>query len=347
MVFSIKTYFVSLMKDERDSVIDIAVKALLKVLSFVYTGAVNIVDTAYKIGLRRKYKVHVPVVSVGNITLGGTGKTPFTIFLADHFLHAGKNPAVLTRGYGKDESKMLRDELPDVPIIVGQDRVKSARWAIEQGRDVLILDDGFQHRRIARDFDILLLDSISLFGNEFLFPRGVLREPLSSLGRADLFALTKVDRISARRREKIVKRLGELAPGKPVILTRHRPSCLIDVTGAAYSAESLGGERIVLVSGIVDPDYFAFLVEKLGAEVVARLDYTDHHRYTQWDVKEMRSKYIESSAEKIIVTKKDYVKIKDLNISLIEEKLFVLDVVIDIIEGKEKLIAGLNSVMVG
>ena len=347
MPFSIKTYFVSLMKDERSGTVDAVIKVLLKVLSFVYTVAVNIVDRAYKAGIRRKYRVRVPVVSVGNITLGGTGKTPFTIFLADHFLNKGMNPAVLTRGYGKDESRMLRDELPDVPVIVGQDRVKSARWAIEQGRDVLILDDGFQHRRIARDLDVLMLDSVSLFGNGSLFPRGVLREPVSSLERADIIALTKVDRVGVDRRNDILQRLRDLAPGKPVILTRHRPSCIIDVTGAAYSAESVVGDKVMLVSGIVDPDYLAFLVKKLGAEVVARMDYTDHHRYTQWDVKEMISKYAESGAEKIIITKKDHVKIKDLDISRVEDKLFVLDVVIDIVEGKEKLIAGLNSVISG
>ncbi len=339
-----KLYILSLMKDERRGFPHVIVKGLLRVLSLVYAGAVKAVDLGYRSGLRRVHEVGVPVVSVGNITLGGTGKTPFTIFLADYFLTAGKKPAVLIRGYGRDECGMLRDELPDVPVFVGQDRVAGARRAASGGRDVLILDDAFQHRRIGRDLNILLLDSVSLFGNGCLFPRGILREPVSSLKRADIFALTKTDRVSARRRKDIIRQLAEADPGKPVILTRHRPSFLTDVTGAAYSADSLHGKKVMLVSGIADPDHFAFLVEETGAEIVSRCDYADHHRYRQADIDSICAECAEKEAEAIVVTAKDHVKIKDLDTSRMEDKLFILNIVIDIVEGKEHLIAGLSGI---
>ncbi|MBD3425765.1 MAG: tetraacyldisaccharide 4'-kinase [Candidatus Omnitrophica bacterium] len=335
------------MKDEKKGPLHGFVKAVLFALSLVYRLAVGVVDLAYRSGLRRRHRAGVPVISVGNITLGGTGKTPLTIFLADHLVSSGRKPAVLTRGYGNDESKMLRDVLAEVPVFVGQDRVRSARWAAAQERDVLILDDGYQHRRLARDLNLLLLDSASPFGNGHLVPRGTLREPASSVKRADMVILTKVDRTSPERISAAKERIGELAPGMPIISTRHRPACLLDVTGAAYSPGSISGQKIMLISGIVDPDYLAYLLERLGGRIAGRLDYPDHYRYTWRDVEKIRRQCDICGAEKIITTKKDYVKIRMLDISQIEEKLFVLDIAVDVVEGKEELFAGLDSSVPG
>ena len=344
---SFKAYIFSLMKDERGGFADITVKGLLRFLSWIYAAAIKLIDWTYRSGIRREYRMDVPVVSVGNITLGGTGKTPFTIFLADYFSAAEKRSAVLIRGYGRDESRMMKDELPEESVFVGQDRVRNARRAARSGWDVLILDDGFQHRRIGRDLNILMLDSVSPFGNGFLFPRGILREPVSSLKRADIFVLTKTDRIDTERRKDIVRELEKAAPGTPVVLTRHRPSFLTDVTGAAYPADSISGKRVCLVSGIMDPGYFAFLTEEKGAIIVSRRDYPDHYRYRQTDIDSIRAECADKGIERIVVTKKDHVKIKELDTSGIEDKLFVLNVVIDIVEGKERFIAGLSSVNSG
>ena len=343
----LKRYILSLMKDERSSGADIAVKGVLWFLSRIYAAAIAAVDWAYRSGLRRQRKMPVPVVSVGNITLGGTGKTPLTIFLADHFTAAGKKAAVLTRGYGKDECRMLRDELPDAGVFTGQDRIKSARRAVSGGADILILDDGFQHRRIGRDLNILMLDTLSPFGNGYLFPRGILREPVPSLKRADIFVLTKTDMAPEGRVEDLTRRLEEIAPDKQVVLTRHKPVFMSDVTGGAYSTDDLSGKKVCLLSGIVDPGYFAHLVEELGGVIVVRRDHGDHHRYTQADIRDIFIKCEKQKAEAIIVTRKDYVKIRELDISSIEEKLFVLNIVIDIVKGKENFVAGLNSVVPG
>jgi len=335
------------MKDKRGRFYDVVIKGVLRLLSWGYLAAVSVIDEAYKKGVKRKYKADVPVVSVGNITLGGTGKTPFVVLLADYFISIGKKPAILIRGYGRDESGMLKNELPLVPVFVGGDRVKTARLAVQEGRDVIILDDGFQHRRIERDLNILMIDGVNFFGNKSIFPRGVLREPVSALERADLFVLTKVDSASENRIKEIRGFLGEKAPGKAIVETRHKPSFLTDVTGAAYALECFKGKRIFVLSGIGDPDYFAFLMKSEGAEIVERYDFMDHYAYRQKDVDRIYRDSVLKKINGIIITAKDYIKIKELDISQVEEKIFVLNVKIDITKEKESLIAGLNSVITG
>ena len=342
---NIKVYMLSIMRNKRGGIFAFFVKAFLRVLSWVYALAVKIVDYGYTSGVRKKHKMSVPVISVGNITLGGTGKTPFTMMLADHFRAIGKSPAVLIRGYGTDEKKMLRDELPDVPIFVGQDRARSAGKAVADGRDVLLLDDGFQHRRIMRDLDILMLDSASLMDEMFLFPRGTLREPLTSLERADILVLSKIDKLDKGQKEEVIDKLNKIVSGKPLITARHKPVFLSDVTGAGYPAENLSGQNVCVVSGIADPGYFSFMVSNLGATVARRLDYADHHNHSQKDIDRIYKAASGGNIDSIITTKKDYVKMRLLDLSRIEEKLFILDIAMEIIEGKEDFLGRLDSVV--
>jgi len=343
----LKLYILSLMKDRRSGPADAAVKGVLHVLAALYSLAEGAVDLCYRTGIRREHAAGTPVISVGNITMGGTGKTPFTVFLSRRLEEAGKSPAVLIRGYGSDESVMLKDELPDVPVIVGQDRVAGAARAVALGRDVLVMDDGFQHRRLARDINMVLIDGVSLFGNGFLFPRGVLREGLAALRRADIFIMTKADMAGEERVREIERELERIAPGIRCVRTRHRPCFLKDVTGAVYSLDSVAGNKVCLVSAIGDPDYLAFLVEGTGASVVWRRDHLDHHRYVQADVDGIAAALASTGAEAVIVTAKDHTKLRGLDISSIEEKLFVLNVEIEIIGGKEYLDRRLDGVIHG
>jgi len=287
-MFSLRKYFYSLMKDERDDTVDRVVKVLLRGASWAYGLGVRFVDWQYSSGVRKVHKAAAKVVSVGNLTVGGTGKTPFTIFLADHFQKENRKPAVLIRGYGDDEHRMLEDELPDVPVMVGQDRVKNADTAVSKGADVIVLDDGFQHRRIRRDLDVLLVDSVSPTGNGYLLPRGVLREPVSSIRRAGAIVLTKADSLADKDKDHLLRQMKHLAPGVPVALTRHKPVFYTDVTGTVYDLEHLKGKRVCLISGIADPDYFARTVSISGCSIGERLDFSDHHRYTQHDVERIR-----------------------------------------------------------
>ena len=331
------------MKDENKGLIPLLVKLFLTFLSLFYGMGIKVVDWGYRSGLREIVKGSVPVVSVGNITVGGTGKTPFSMYLADYFVSKGLKPAILTRGYGKDESIMMKDELPGVPVIVGQDRVKSSLKAKNIGLDLVILDDGFQHRRLARGLNILLIDAITFPGNGILLPGGVLREPVAAVKRADIFILTKIDAAGKERKKTVEKLLGEYSPDTPVISVRHNPVFLSDVTGSAYSLDDMVNKNILLVSAIADPDYFKFLIDKNKGVVVSENLYSDHHPYSQLDINVINVNCIKHSVDMIITTKKDYVKMRELDISVIEEKLFILNIAIEIEEGKEKLLAGLNS----
>lgn len=345
MCIPVKLYILSIMQDSRRGVLAGIFKGVLRVLSCVYLLAVKFVDLGYKKGLRRVYKIGVPVVSVGNITLGGTGKTPFTIFLANYFLAKGRKPAILIRGYGKDESKMLKDELAEVPVLAGRDRVKNAFRACNQARDILILDDAFQHRRIHRDLNIALIDSAEILKPNYCLPRGVLREPLSSLKRADIFVLTKIDRITSGQKEAIIRKINNIAPHKPVITMKHTARFFTDVTRSASSMESFQGKYVALVSAIASPDYFSFLMEKGGAIIKERLDYPDHYFFRQKDIRTICEKCKTQDIDAVVITAKDYAKIKELDISSIEEKLFILNITIDIVDGKESLFRRLDSVL--
>lgn len=342
-----RTYIEDLMRDRRDGLADRPLKLFLWLMSLVYGMAVALVDIFYRKGIRRVYKVPVPVISVGNLTLGGTGKTPFTIFIADHLVSTGRNPAILMRGYGGDEDRMIRDEVPDIPVYADQNRVKSARRAARERRDSVILDDGFQHRRIARDLDILLIDGVNIFGNGCLLPRGVLREKVKAVSRADILVITKVDRIGEERRAGILRLIRELAPGKPVVMSRHRPISLTDVNGATFSPDSISSGDVCLLSGIADPDYLSFLVRGLGADIKARFDYGDHNGYTQRQINAVVRECEHRRINTVITTKKDFVKIRELDISAIEDKIMILNVVIEVLQGKEFLFAGLDSVFNG
>ncbi|MBU0683293.1 MAG: tetraacyldisaccharide 4'-kinase [Candidatus Omnitrophica bacterium] len=335
------------MKDENSGFFDNLIKGVLRILSWIYYVAIKFVDKSYRLGIRREIKISIPVISVGNITLGGTGKTPLAIFLAEYYQARGKKPAILIRGYGGDENRLLADELADISIFTGQDRVKNARMAVARKNDVIILDDAFQHRRIRRDYNIVVLDSVSLFGNKALVPRGILREPVSSLGRASAFVLTKADMIGETRKNAVTEMLKSSFPEIPIALTCHRPLSFSDVTGASYPVETIKGWQIAVVSGIGDPDYLAFLLERQGANIVLRRDYMDHYQYTQKDIDRISRDVLTRKVQKIIVTAKDYVKLKNLNLSNIEDKTFILKIGIDFIAGKEGLIAGLNSVISG
>jgi len=336
-------YILSVMRDKRTGIIPFLVKGILYPLSWIYSFCACAVDRSYSKGDKTSEKVNVPVISVGNITLGGTGKTPFAMYLADHFLSRGFSPSILIRGYGNDEDRMLRDELDGVRVLSGRDRVKNACLAVNRGADVIILDDAFQHRKINRDMNILMLDASYPFGNGHIFPRGILREPISAISRADIIVLTKINRIDEYAREVLVKKLKTIADGKLIVTMKHSALSLKDVTGSVYSPNEIAVKKVCLVSGIADPDYFSFLVKEQGANISARYDFPDHYAYGQRDIDTINRKCKQQNIEAIITTAKDYVKIKELDISDIEDRLFIMNIGVDIVSGKESLNARLNS----
>ncbi len=319
--------------------IGIAPHALLYPLSVIYGAIVRLRLLLYKAGVLRAKRVPCPVISVGNITVGGTGKTPVTIFIASLLKESGKRVAVLSRGYkrgGKsietvsdgrgillgpdmagDEPYLIAKRLQGVPVVVGADRVGAALYAIEKfSPDVIILDDGFQHIRIERDLNILLTDPVNGFGR-YLLPRGILREPIEGIMRA---GLVMGRGLSGKPDMELIKRFK-----LPVMEYGYRATGLVDVAdGSSRGAESIKGRKVIALCAIANPESFFSSLEGLGAEVMDKVRFPDHHGYTQRDLDTVMGR--REGSQMIITTEKDAVKLEGLNIPKASVYALVIDV---------------------
>ncbi len=263
-------------------------------------------------------RLSVPVISVGNITVGGTGKTPLALWLCRHLLGRGLRPAVVSRGYKAtrgalpDEAAMLTRGCPEAVTVADPDRRRGAARAVDEcGADVVVLDDGFQHRRLGRDLDIVLIDATCPFGYGRLLPRGLLREPLSSLRRAALAVITRADQIPAGELAALVRRVGELSAGRPVVRSVHRPAGFADLSGTPAEAPNASC-RAVLFAGIARPAAFARPVRGMGLPPVGARWYPDHHAYGVCDIAELGALARSSRADVLLTTEKDAVKLPKL-----------------------------------
>jgi len=324
---------------------------LLSLLSLVYRGAIFLRDAAYRLGLFRSRRLPVKVISVGNITLGGTGKSPAALNIASLFLSRGRRPLVLSRGYGRrdertievvsdgssgtilgperagDEPAMMAARLPRVPVVVGSDRYQAGRTAIDSFHpDVIVLDDGYQHRRLLRDLNIVLVDAADPFGNSKLFPAGILREPLDALRRADIVLITRVN--SASSLDQLKRTIGRHT-GAPIMTARTVPADLVDIrTGKTRTPDRLRGSRVFAFAGIARPEAFFSLLRSLGAEVMAVREYPDHYRYTRSDLADLVAAAADGHAQMIMTTEKDAVRLRDL----LPEGVWALRVELEVLE---------------
>jgi tetraacyldisaccharide 4'-kinase len=276
----------------------------------VYGLAVRGVQQAYRIGLRKVHRLSVPVVSVGNLTWGGTGKTPMVIHLARALARKGKRVAVLTRGYGQDEVDLLRKSLNPIPILAGADRVASGERAIrEWGSQLLILDDGYQQWRLRKDVEILMVDATAPFGNGFLIPKGSLREPVASAGRADLMIVTKAE-LNENGLPEVEKALRRVNESAPIFLARYHPTTLVRwPSEEAVPLDALKGKRIAALSGIARPEAFEATLRSCGADLALKIRVADHHPYTVGELIRFMARCKRHGIPWLITTSKDAIRI--------------------------------------
>jgi tetraacyldisaccharide 4'-kinase len=289
----------------------------LRLASLPYGLAVRLRNGLYEWGWKERHKAPVPVVSVGNLTAGGTGKTPCVEHVARFYRGRGRRVAVLSRGYGagggrNDEAMVLEENLPDVPHLQGADRVALAAAAVEElESEVLVLDDGFQHRRLARDLDVVLIDATNPWGHGHLLPRGLLREPPSSLRRAGVVVLTRCDQVGGAARDLLREAVRRLAPGAPVAETTHRPVGLGNGARAAAPIDRVRGRPVAAFCGVGNPEAFRRTLHDLGADVVAFRAFPDHHAYARADVDGLRAWARQQPSDCVVVTtQKDLVKLR-------------------------------------
>jgi tetraacyldisaccharide 4'-kinase len=284
--------------------------------SWPYGLAMRTRNALYQHGWKTIHHAGVPVVNVGNLTLGGTGKTPCVEFIARFYRGLNIRVGIVSRGYGaeggrNDEAMILEANLPDVPHLQDPDRVAVAKRAVEElESELLVLDDGFQHRRLHRDLDVVLIDATQPPTRDYLFPRGTLREPAGGLKRAGAIVLTRCNQVPVEELSALRAWLAQRFAGKPVALTEHRP---VELTGSteAEPVESLRDRVVGAFCGIGNPAAFRHTLEALGARVAEFVTFADHHAYTRDDVADLTlwANRLPSDAL-VATTQKDWVKLR-------------------------------------
>ncbi|NLB56661.1 MAG: tetraacyldisaccharide 4'-kinase [Lentisphaerae bacterium] len=376
----IERYFLSVINNERHSKGSSVLRFFLKQLSKLYELIVTLRLYFYRIGILRYHTLGCQVISIGNLTVGGTGKTPIVEIFARELTKEGRRVAVLSRGYkrkkapffqrlkerlsmdynpkaplvvsdgdtvflnsaiGGDEPYMLATNLPGVCVLVDKDRVKSGQYAIDKLKcDTLILDDGFQYLRLKHTHEIVLVDSTNPFSNEQVLPRGLLREPVRNIARSDFIFLTKATGLNPNGLKDRIKTLNAVAE---ISECRHAPKYLQDCqTDETKPLEFLHGKRIAAVSGIASPAGFESALRGLGAHLVYIKRYTDHHRFTGKEIDQIIDVATLKGVELIITTEKDAVRLPlPENMNI---PVYYLRVEIELLSGSEDFRACISRI---
>ena len=327
---------------------------LLLPFAFLYWISTTARRGLYRAGLFRQVRLPAKVISVGGITIGGSGKTPAVIHLAEYLQSIGKKTLILTRGYGGEtqtavivrpgddtternlsDEVILMSEKISVTIGVGADRVAAFGKASDSIEfDVVIIDDGFQHLKITRDLDIVVLDATAPFGNGYLLPSGNLRESKASLKRADLTILTRISQ--SENAVRIRQQLTKDFEGKTIVSADYVPDGIQQVhTGEIVDSSTLSDRSIFAFSAIANPDSFFSMLETEGLEIVGKKAFRDHHIYTQPDIEELVREARAAECSAFVVTEKDAVKLKALDCGQIP--IYAFRIRLQISEGEDSL----------
>lgn len=296
-----------------------ALATLLLPFSGLYAAAIYLRNRHYDRRTAASHRAELPVISIGNITVGGTGKTPIVIETVRRLRELGRRPAILTRGYGAaagataDEVLELSQTLPGVAAVVNPDRVAGAETArAAHQADCLVLDDGFQHRRLRRDLDVVLIDALDPWGGGRLLPAGRLREPLGSLRRAQLLVISRANQVEAAELERIEHALNEWAPHAAVLAATLEPEAVVFPDQRVEETEVLAYHNVLPVCGIGNPATFLACVAQSAGRVCGGLIYRDHQRYQWRHVRRIVGLAERRGADLVVTTRKDWVKLAPL-----------------------------------
>ncbi len=376
----LERYFLDVIHDQRPGRFARYFSCLLRHLSYIYGGLTAMRNFLYEKRILRDHTLGCQVISIGNLTVGGTGKTPIVEVFARALQKAGRRVAVLSRGYKKvehgfwkktltkfsrreryrlprvvsngrellldsamsgDEPYMLASNLPNVVVLVDKDRVKSGRYAIDKLHcDTLILDDGFQYRRLKHRVEIVLVDCTNPFSNGYVLPRGLLRESTANLRRADFIFVTKS---TGKDAVALQAKIEAINPDAEISICTHRPKYLQNVySGERKELSFLQDRTVGLVSGIASPDGFENEIRRLGAGMCYRKRFADHHRYTQQEIINIINKSKRNNASAIITTEKDAVRFPKIERQ--DVPIYFLRVEIELLSGVEDFNACISRI---
>ena len=373
---TLQVYLYKLVHGEEPGILAVFLLGLLRIFSLIYGWGVRSKLYLYKYGVLKQHQLNCQVISLGNITVGGTGKTPTAQRLATIIRDMGYRVVILNRGYragwdgqvglvsdgnkiymtvteAGDEAYLLAKSLPGIPVVIGKNRIITGEYAVNQLKaDVIILDDGYQHWQLARDLDIVLIDALNMFGNNFLLPRGTLREPLSNLGRAQAFLLTKVDQSNDDARDMIHNTLSRYNEKALVVESIHQPKCFVEIEEwykglriTNVALETIRNQKVMALSAIGNPSSFEQTILDIGVAEVCGVRYADHHDYTMAEMQEIMQRGVEENAYALITTEKDAVKIPAEFIHSVRPlPLYVLSIAVHFTEGYEDLMELIKKV---
>lgn len=299
---------------------DVRITPALLPAAWVYAAIIALRNKLYDRGALRAATCTIPVISVGNLTVGGTGKTPHVIEIAQRLIALGARPAVITRGYRgtaehpADEVLELRAALPNVPTIVAPNRAQGAADAVARGATCALLDDGFQHRRLKRDLDIVLIDALRPWGGGALLPAGRLREPMSSLRRSNLVIITRANQVDPLCVQTIRSRISAIAPHLPIIQSSIHTAGLADIDDRPLDPTAAQTDSVMLVAGVGNIATVRHSVSAVlgNRPFAAEREFPDHHAYNRDDVAHIMHQADAARAGIVVTTRKDWVKLMPL-----------------------------------
>ncbi len=359
-----QNFYYKLVSGDTKGLAAVVLRTAFAIAATIYSLIIRLRNLLYDKQVLKIHHNKAFVISIGNITLGGTGKTPLVVWLCNYLHQQNLSCAVLTRGYKThtkkhntsnkttsmitDEPAVLSENCRQVEVIVDPDRVAGAVKAIKKfGAKALIMDDGFQHRRLARDLDIVTVDATQPFGYGKIFPAGLLREPLTSLRRADAVVITRCDQIPEPELGKIENKLRVINPNILLAQSIHAAVNIKSTDDSETSIEQLKGSKIYAFCGIGNPNAFIYTIEALGAEIIGSKLYNDHYQYTQSDLDDIYTQAGFAGADLILTTQKDWTKIKPLKPDLKDIRLAYLAVEIKFIAGRDRLTCLIKDTLAG
>jgi tetraacyldisaccharide 4'-kinase len=323
----------------------------LSALSLFYRLIIKVRNFLFDISVLKTTKVPAAVISIGNITTGGTGKTPLVAWLCNYFIRNNVKTAVLTRGYKSkkdiaDEPAMLAKAVHSIIVVVNPNRVAGAQKAInENNAKLLVMDDGFQHRRLARDVNIVAIDATVPFGNGKLLPAGLLREPIASLKRADAVIITRANQNSPEIIDEIKKKVSKIKPDMVFAAAVHKPTYVKLIKDKQIPLGELKERKIYAFCGIGNPDAFFQTLTDMALNIVGTKVYNDHHIYTNDDIAAIYEDARYKQAEYVVTTHKDWIKTALLSVEKFQIPFAALMVELDFVDGKENIIALVNKAL--
>lgn len=303
-----KDYFRKLAEGYENGISSKIFLPLLEAASGVYGAASGTARGLYEKNILKSHKLPLPVISIGNLTWGGTGKTPLVEYVARRISERQRTPLILTRGYGKDESEQYKQHLPRVVLGIGKNRVQVARQILQKQQvHAAILDDGMQHWPIQRDFEIVTVSALNPFGNGKLIPRGILREPVEQLRRASAVVLTHSDLVSPKELTELKNTVHKLAPDAILVEAYLEPLFFYRAKKKVrFPVAKLQNQKVTSFSAVGCPRSFRLMLSKMKIKAVRNFEFGDHHQFTEQELKEIKEVSDTAYIEEIVTTEKDF-----------------------------------------